>query len=103
MCRFFIPNNSVPELAQRSDVVLAFFLEQKSFDAFVVPTEVPFVRIAMLEQAPALEIVLTHRTFDRRNRVWRHREALTQAMPRETDGVLISMNVVIEEIGRAHV
>ena len=65
--QFFLANNSVPEFAQRSHVVLAFFLEQKSFDAFVVPTEVPFIRIAMLEQAPALEIVLTHRAFNGRN------------------------------------
>src|SRR5829696_271326 len=96
--RLFVPNNPVPELAQMSHVVLAFFLEEKSFDAFVVPAEVPFIRVAMLEHTAALEVMLAHRAIDGRNRVGRHREWLPQAMPRKTESVLIAVNVLIKEI-----
>ena len=90
---------AIPQSAQAREVGEAFLLEEKSREAFVRTAKIPFVAIAMLEETAAFEVMLAHRVFQGVDGGGGHGERPTQPVPGEAEGVLVAMNVVVEEIG----
>src|SRR5436190_20031528 len=90
---------AIPQLAQPRQVGQAFRLVEKARDAPVPAMEIPLVGVAMLENAAALKVVLAKGAVELRHRKRRHGKLLPEPMPRETEGVLVSVHVIVEEVG----
>src|SRR4030095_2613618 len=86
-----------PSPSQERQVTATFFLKPKISNPFIGVSQIPFIRISMLEQPPALEIMLAHRTLEGMNRPGNQRIPPPQFSKCEMERLLITIDVLIVE------
>ena len=70
----------------------------KIFDPPVTLQIVPFITVAMLKEAPSLEIVLTHRPLKRVNGCWDEIVGRAQFSKGQMECLFVSMNIPVIKI-----
>src|SRR5207302_5833442 len=89
---------SFPSMAQLSEVGAALGFKPKILYAPVAPGKIPFVEIAMLENAASLEIVLAHRRFEWIDARGHEEVGLPHFSKSEMKGFFIPMHELIIEV-----
>src|SRR5262245_991890 len=89
---------AIPYSSQLFEVRAAFFFVAESLHDPVPQKQIPFIRVPMLEDAVAGEIMLAHRADERLNAPARHAIAAAQLSEGQMEGFLIPVNVSIQEV-----
>src|SRR5206468_5880085 len=96
--RKIAPGAAVPEHVKLAQVVATFPIQPKTFHDFVPQKQVPLVRVPMLKETPALEVMLAHRPRQPANRVVYQRKALGQLSERQMEGLLVTVQITVVEV-----